>query len=411
MTAKSSGIIRRIFIAFIAITAFFVSVFQFPASGQQYNDAWVLEYENVKKASSDESVVPTLFKNDAAFANHKRFPLVVQNNIAYVPLEMFIGLADTKLEYGYSIMFFYLSREKSSRYISFDVENNTVTTHNLKPYELETKVFYNTRYVPAIEVAKVLGINAEIYENKEEGVYALRLSDSKVKRSFPELIKIYSPIKREEPEIVTPPPVEDPPVTIEPAEIGIRNIYLSADVINISSISSILPIFEHTYPLSGITFFMTPKDILEHPDTVRQIIAYGQNIGFLLDSNDPISSYNEAKENLRLTANCSTRLVRFTSGSFSVKLDSEEYKSFIESNGLCVWDYNISVSDSKNMYNEIYDDLYTISPDQRAATAVIRIIPGTNTRQALRKLFETVNAKKQLTIHPWDETTTPYTVR
>ena len=154
--------------------------------------------EIVYKTDSADNYVPTLYKNDSAFSNSRRFPLVVQNNIHYVPIELFLSVADVSLTYGYSATFFYLAREDGSRYISFDVENNMVTTHDLKTYSLETKIFYNTRYLPAKEVASVLGIKLEIYDDPIQSVYALRVSDSNAKLSFSELIKMYAPIKKDD---------------------------------------------------------------------------------------------------------------------------------------------------------------------------------------------------------------------
>ncbi len=407
-----SGILRRAFSFILALAATFTVSISLFASGDEYNDAWVLEYSNISKATTDENVVPNLFKNDTAFGNHKRFPLVVHNNVHYVPLEMFLGLADTRLNYGYSSNYFYLSRERSSRYISFDVENNLVTTHNLDPYTLETKLFYSTRYVPAAEVAKVLGITMEIYENREDGVYALRLSDSKAKLSFSELVKIYSPIKKDEP-IVLPPddPIVPPDNPIVTPEIGSRYIYLSADVFDFRNMSAILSLLDYSIPKSSFTFFVSPDDILAHPDIIRQIIASRQNVGFLLDVNDPQGSLDKCRENLRLVAKCSSRLVRFSSGSGAVQPGNVAYEDFVAKNGICVWDYNIFAPDARNMYDKLYEELYNLSSVRGTTKAVVSIIPGSNTVAALRKLFESVRAKEQLHIMSWDETTASYSVR
>ncbi|MBE6571067.1 MAG: hypothetical protein E7656_02320 [Ruminococcaceae bacterium] len=408
---NASSKFRRCFALLAATVSIFAALVSDFAYGDEYNDAWFNEYANISKTATDENVVPNLFKNDKAFENYKRFPLVVHNNVHYVPLEMFLGLADTRLTYGYSSDYFYLSRERSSRYISFDVENNLVTTHNLEPYTLETKLFHSTRYIPVAEVAKVLGITMEIYENRDEGVYALRLSDSKAKLSFSELIKIYSPIKKDDP--VLPPDKPDPPV-VDPVvtpEIGNRSIYLSADVTDFRFVKPVLSILEYNIPKSSFTFFVKPSDILKHPDEIRQIIAAGQNVGFLLDAEDPAGSLEDARENLRLVAKCSSRLVRFSVGSSGVKLSDEEYAAFVEKYGVRVWDYNISSADKPDMYEKMYGELYNLASNRGTTRAVFRITPGTNTVSALRRLFESVRAKDQLVIMSWDETTRNYTVR
>lgn len=409
--SNASSKMRRCFAVFAATVSIFAALVSDLAYGDEYNDAWFNEYANISKTATDENVVPNLFKNDTAFENYKRFPLVVHNNVHYVPLEMFLGLADTRLTYGYSSDYFYLSRERSSRYISFDVENNLVTTHNLDPYTLETKIFHSTRYIPVAEVAKVLGITMEIYENRDEGVYALRLSDSKAKLSFSELVKIYSPIKKDEPPLVPDkpdPPVVDPVVT---PEIGNRSIYLSADVTDFRFVKPVLSLLEYNVAKNSFTFFVAPSDILKHPDEIRRIISAGQNVGFLLDAEDPSASFEDARENLLLVAKCSSRLVRFSVGSGAVKLSDEEYAAFVEKYGVRVWDYNISSADKPDMYEKMYGELYNLASTRGTTRAVFRITPGTNTVSALRRLFESVRSKDQLVIMSWDETTRNYTVR
>lgn len=419
--------IRICFIAFSVIPALlfsFVPSFVFGS----YNDAWVLEYENITCPDPEQTYVPTLFKNDSSFGNHRRFPLVVQNNTHYVPIELFLGINDVTLTYGYSTSYFYLARENGTRYISFDIDNDLVTTHGMKTYTLETKLFYDTRYIPALDVADVLGITVDIYDNPDDGVYALRLSDKKAKLSFSELIKIYSPIKKDEsstdtPDVVEPPDVPDdnnPPdggQTEEPVvpDIGYRSIYLSIDLSAFGNVTDILNVLERDYSDNACTFFITPENILQHPDEVRQIIACGQNIGFILpsdaDENSLSQTLSDARENLELVAKCSSRLVRFSSGSRRVGMTDEEFDEFVRREGICVWDYNISVGDSRNMYDNIYNSLYNLSRTRGTNNAYIRITPGRNTAAALEGIAELVKVKTQLDIVLHSETTIPFTAR
>ena len=191
---KISAILRRIYAAFIAVLTILLSFNVFFVTGETYSDTWMLGYNNMEPEPDEEDVVPTLYKNDAVFANHRRFPLVVHKDVHYVPVEMFSGLSGIRLTYGYSIYYFYLATQDGTRYISFDIENEAVTTHEKKTYSLKTMVFYNTRYLPVKEVAKVLGLTMEIYDNPDESIYAVRLSVGKEKISFSELIRMYKPI-------------------------------------------------------------------------------------------------------------------------------------------------------------------------------------------------------------------------
>lgn len=413
------------------------------------NDGWVLEYENMQDSSTPKYTVPTMFKNDTPFGNDRRFPLVVQDNVHYVPVEMFSGLSEIKLHTDYSYSYFYITNEEGNRYISFDADNDLATSHQYDFYDLETKVFNQTRYVPADHVAEVLGIGMEIYENPEDGVYALRFTDGKEDLEFDDLVKMYSPIKKDsetaqqptQPQPpaqtqtpVTPPPAQNPvqppattqqpteniyqnlppiqPSTEEPDEdktenqpqlpdISARSIFLSVNLTSFSSLSDILRTLERSDV--SCAFFVRPADILTHTDEIRQIIAYGQQIGFLLDGKSPYTDYDEARENLRLVAKRTTRFVRFDTGSKGASMSDEEYADFVVGNGLCVWDTDIFAADSATMYAEIYNSLY----NHGTRHVDITVTPGKNTASALRSLSNLVKSKKQLELLTCNETAVP----
>lgn len=427
---RPGAAVRRAFLAFVLLLCLLLSA-PFPlrslrAAGDEYNDDWVMAYENMQRPSEPRSVVPTLFKNDAAFANYRRFPLVVQNGVHYVPIEMFLGLSGITLTYGYSISYFYLSCDNGNRYISFDVDNNLVTTHQKKTYTLETKLFYNTRYLPAKDVADVLGINMEIYDSIEDGIYAVRFCDKKAKLSFSELAKLYIPIDKEtptdEPNPPSPPVTEDPVTTDDPPvtpddppvirDIGRRTIYLTMDISAgaFGAVPDILAELSRSFPEKCCVFFVAPADVLTHADEVRQILAAGQHVGLLLESgsiNTISDALAEGLENLRLTAKCTTRFVRFRSGSTGNGLSDEDYARFVAENGLRVWDYNVSAADSAYLYDRLYDGLYRLS----GSFAAVRILPGRNTADALERLASLIDAKTQLRCAEFDETALPFVYR
>ena len=383
--------IKRIALCLIfAVMIFSLSLDTFTVFGKTYSDSWVLGYENMEPAESETNVVPTLYKNDAVFGNHRRFPLVVKGDYHYVPVEMFMGLSGIKLTYGYSASYFYLATKGNTKYISFDVENNAATTHEKNTYALKTEMFYNTRYLPAEAVAEVLGLKLEIYNDPEESIYALRLSDSNSKVSFSELIRMYSPIKKEE---TTQNPTTN-------TDIGKRNIYLTFDTVNFSGLSDTLAILERDFAGKSAVFFVTANDILTYPDEIRQIIAYGQSVGILLNGTDPETEYLLAKENLRLVAKRSTRLVRFARGSTNCSLDDEQYESFVKKYGLCVWDYNINITDSR----KVQETVYNFSKNTKMVTAIIRFSHGTNSDTALTNLYGFIKGKNQIRVYTIDET-------
>lgn len=389
---------------------------------RSYNDEWVADYENMKKHVTPIYTVPTLFKNDAAYANNRRFPLVVQDGIEYVPIEMFSGLSGISVNAGYSVTNFYITNSKAKTYISFDAENDLVTTQALTTYKLVTKIFYDTRYVPAKEVADVLKLTVEVYNDPENGVYALRLADGKQKLTFAEVIKNYSPIKKNplEDNPVDSPDTEDTPApqpdekdnsvvtpekTEEKPDIGKRTVYFSADVTSYPYIGAILQTLEREELTCA--FFVSPSDILTHADDIRKILVYGQPIGILLGKTDPEKDYAEGIENLSLVAKCTTRLVRFNGGSRTAVLTDDRYKTFIENSGLCVWDYNISAPDSAGLYDALYSSLYSLSGAYGTDVAIFRFYPGRYTAQTITRFSTLFKQKKQLTPVSLTETAKP----
>lgn len=371
--------------------------------GYENNDAWVLEYENMRKKTSPGYTVPTLFKNDRSFSNHHRFPLVVNNNIHYVPVEMFSGLSGIRITSGFSANF-YITNKNDNSYISFDTAKNLASTDKVESYALETKIFHSTRYIPAQHVADALGIKMEIFADSDKRIYALRLSDSKAKLGIAELIKMYTPIKKDP----VDKPVENVPAPVNP-EIGSRNIYLSFNVNSYYHISEIL----RTLSKNNISavFFVKPDDILVYPDYIRQIIAYRQNIGFLLDGENAKAELVEARENLRLVSKRSSRLVRFDTGSAGVNMTKDEYKSFVTENGLCVWDWNIHAGDYENAYDTIYNALYKLPEVRGTATAVVRILAGKTTSTTINSLCNLVASKNQLRFPACNEISSPLSYR
>ena len=390
MTKRIIGLIMT---AIMLFALFATALFSGRVSGNYTdNDAWFREYENVKEKSIPYYTVPTLFKNDESFKNHRRFPLVVHNNVHYVPIEMFSGLSGIKITNSY-MQSFYITNESNNSYISFDVVNNLAITNLYDSYPLETKIFYQTRYIPAQHVADALGIKMEIHDDRRAGVYSLRLSDKRAKLSFGELIRMYSPIKKDqEGKEQTGEKTETQKAPA--SEIGPRSIYLTYNVKSFYYIPDILKTLEKNK--AHATFFISPDDILENPDGIRQIIAYGQSIGFLLDPKNPTESFADAKENLRLVAKRTSRAVRFSGGSYSCTLNDNDYRDFVTERGLLVWDYNVSATDSDAMYQKVYDGLYGLAKEGARATAVLCMFPGKNTASVTNELCNLVKSKSQL---------------
>ena len=408
-------------LALLAAVSFILSLF-LPAavSGESYNDSWVYDYGNMTgRNNGTKYVVPSLFKNDIPFSNYKRFPLVVQDDIEYIPLEMFTGFSGVEVKTNLKSDNFYIKNNDNLKTISFNVETSMALTDDKKTQTLVTKLFYNTRYVPATETAYALGLGCETYMSIEEGVYALRLTDGREKHTFSEVVKMYSPVKREsgsepiigiddEPNIIIPDNAgkenntgnvenNDSPQTVVP-DIGSRTICVSFDAASLNRNTETLL---NTLQGSGITatFFCTGKGMMKNPDIVRRMLIDGHTVGILIEANDSIenikSEYSDSLETYQMITKNTTHLARFYGGSNLTRaIDKDTFSEFIVSNEICLWDYNIGARSSSGagMYSEIYAALYNI----KSTKVVIKMNSGAEAAKAVRSLASFVNSKSQL---------------
>lgn len=369
-----------------------------------YNDARFDNYENMREKTTARYTVPTLFKNDAVFSNYKKTPLVVQDGTEYVPIDMFSGLSDIDINTKISNRYFYIQNKATGAYISFDIKSDLATTHEREPHRLRTAEFYETRYIPAREVARVLGVTCEIYDSLADGVYALRLSDGSARLTVDELIKLYSPVKKEP----TPPVVEDPipqgpDVPDTPGiSVGRRTVYLSFELYGFGYVKSILDTLSQQNVKA--TFFCDAQQILDNSDTVRRMINSGHTVGLLLDGSDTYGSYTRAKDALRLVTKKSSRLVRFKSSSRSCTLTDAELSEFIRNNGLCLWDHNIRIYDSPQMYDTLVTALSTLQMRYGTTEAILNITQGPNTSAMIVSLASLAKQTGEISFSQINET-------
>ena len=149
----------------------------FIPNAQSYNDGRFDTYINMGvSAEKNNYKIPNMFRQDAPYSNITQFPLVVHSGTEYVPLSMFILYPYIQVNYSGMDENFYLVNTRNGNYISFHVEQNLAYTHSGELMKMETKFFYQTRYIPARKAADVLDMMCETYDDPLSGIYAFRIS-------------------------------------------------------------------------------------------------------------------------------------------------------------------------------------------------------------------------------------------
>ena len=166
------------------------------------NDAKYDSYVNMNVTSTGHAryVVPNLYRGDAAYNNVKIYPLVVSGGVDYVPVDIFAQYSYLSVTYSRIGYGFYISNTRNGSYIAFDLDSGTTSTNALLNVDVKSELFYSTNYVPGAAVCNVLGIRFESYDDEVNGIRAARVSDASAAHTLSELVTMYSPVKRTEPE-------------------------------------------------------------------------------------------------------------------------------------------------------------------------------------------------------------------
>ena len=139
----------------------------------EYNDNYYQTYGNL----GADSAVPSLFKNDDVFANYKNYPPVISDGIEYVPLELFYGLSNVKINYSDDNSNFYIQNKETNEYISFNISDSYAVTGQNKVYETNVPTYYGVHYVPLRTVCDTVSIGCSTYNDGENKVYAANKRD------------------------------------------------------------------------------------------------------------------------------------------------------------------------------------------------------------------------------------------
>lgn len=177
-----------IFCAAVSAAAIVCASMFFCGFGAQYNDVNYRNYVNL----TENSAIPSLFKNDTVFASYKKYPPVISNGVEYVPLEIFYGLSNIKISFSDDGSNFYIQNKKSNKYISFSITDNYAVTEKNKVYEVSVPMFYGVYYVPLRVTCNGAGVGCNTYNDGENRIYAVKIYTAEG-LSAQELVKMYAP--------------------------------------------------------------------------------------------------------------------------------------------------------------------------------------------------------------------------
>lgn len=378
-----------------ALTAFTIAVCSVPltGSGSDYNDKTYQSYGNL----AENSDIPSLFRNDEVFSGYKDYPPVICDGVEYVPLELFYGLSNVKINYSEDESNFYIQNKKTNEYISFSVNDNYAVTGNNKVYQTNVHTFYGVHYVPLGTVCSNVGIGYSTYNDDANKVYAIEVYTNEKGLSAQDLVGIHTPQLYPG---STSGTTDGSTLTGSIANGGFSGIGTAlpetpgytlgyseniSDTYNQNQSDGItgeknqgsenqdgsknnqtqkpseyrngtVMLF---YPSTGFsnapstlkalsseklraTFFVTESDILTYPDIIRSIYTSGHTIGITFDPEDS-QLYKEgvleervksAESALYEVAKIKTRIVYLPKDEEGI-CDSEQVSSTIESLGLC----------------------------------------------------------------------------
>lgn len=181
---------KRLFCALALLTAVCILTTSSGfASSTEYNDKYYQTYGNL----DTNSAVPSLFKNDDVFANYKNYPPVISDGIEYVPLELFYGLSNVKINYSDDNSNFYIQNKVTNEYVSFNISDSYAVTGQNKVYDTSVPTYYGVHYVPLRVVCDAVSIGCSTYNDSENKVYAIEIYTGAKSLSAQELLHIHAP--------------------------------------------------------------------------------------------------------------------------------------------------------------------------------------------------------------------------
>lgn len=331
------------------------------------NDPRFDTYVNMgQKAVENEYAIPHLFRQDGVYSAMQKFPLVVQNGVEYVPLSVFILYPNVEVNYSRTDDNFFLLNTKNNHYISFNVSEGIASTYDGDLLKMPTKIFNKTRYVPARTVAVVLGFTCETYDDKENGVYAFRVSDGRSSKTIEDLLapylEMYLPKKDEvttPPEIITPPPVAEPDDPLE--KLSGRSVRICFSGLSYNDMDRVMYTLD-AYRIKA-SFSFSENDIISNPALLRRIYVSGHGL-FVTSSalgSTPeeyaesfVSGLEKANNAMKFVIKKKTRICTLPFDMPEDIKQSEKFTSYVENAGYVIFTPNTDTKDGPTYTGSAY---------------------------------------------------------
>lgn len=426
-----------------------------------YNDERFEIYVNMNNKVTNSYVVPNLYRQDAAYTYVKSFPLVVSGGVEYVPITEFSLFYYITVTYSKINDNFYMTNTKTGSYLSFDVENNIAESNDGVITSMKTKLYYKTRYVPARDVADILGLACESYDDNSSGIYAFRVKDSSAELSFDALLEKYIPPKKRERPDIPLPEIKDPdddknnpdgndnkgnasdnpdgsnsdtgkqdpdnsknnpqPEPEDPyKDIAPRQMFFVYTDFNADCASDIVKRFS-SYS-ENCTFALTEQNIKDNPDFVRLAAVNGDGIALAADdvntdgtitdskqlANELADKYDKANDALYAALKQKIRLCVVPDGVLTAADNADTLYNELKARGYAAVKFNCT---SPENYNRAYNVLSSVRrvitsyfPKNAAQKPVLKLSMSDNSAYYTGLVLGFMNDYEQFTTGIPDET-------
>lgn len=339
---------------FFAVTLLFSSTFVPRASD---NDKKYDSYVNMgENAIQNNYAIPNLFRQDKAYSNVARFPLVIKNGVEYVPLSMFILYPGVEVSYSKTGEDFFLLNKKNNHYISFNVTEGVAATHDGDLLKLSVQLFNSTKYVPARTVAVVLGFVCESYDDAKRGIYAFRVSDGKSAKTLAELVEPYI---LQRPELIKPPDNgedDDPLKKLAPRRVALCYTGISSD--NMTHLMNTLDAYR-----VKASFSVSADDVIKKPSLVRRIYVSGHKLLVTAESKGTtpeeyaksyVDGLEKANKVLGFTLKLNTRMCTLPYDLPQEIRNNKEFIGAVQEAGYVIFTPNIQTDDAPDFSGNAY---------------------------------------------------------
>lgn len=432
---------KKAFCTFFA-TLFLISTLLSPFVFASYNDERFEVYSNMNENKFGGYKVPNLYRQDLAYSNHKTTPVVVTGGVAYVPLSLFLSYQYVSVKYSNDENKFYVINTKNGQYLSFDISKDIAETYDRTIMRMRTKIFYETRYVPARDVANVLGFMCDEYDDPTTGLYAFRVRDNTANLSFEKLLKMYVPERApqkepdnkpdvppvEIPEKTDPPEIQNPDgqnnpkppvVNTDPiSKIAKRNVRIVVEANNTDGLENTLLVANTTG--AKMTFSLTKDYILQNPEAVRQMLVFSHSLCVTANveniqnkaQDEIINSFvlglEQANTALYLVTKQKTHLCTIPQNILNAVQDKDILYMQLSQNGYIPVQYNYTVNETLPFYAAFEGIKNTVIDYQNPNSDKqinIKVVCNEKTPQYLNSTVEFINKYENFTTSAINEST------